>query len=207
MPPELTEKAVIPGIPNARYWLDRDIAPFIRDVIQDNQRELEARARAGEPIDVIPPMNLLAISGGGDDGTFAAGLLVGWTAHGTRPEFKVVTGISAGALVAPFAFLGTQYDGVIQRIATSLGPNDVFHSRNVLTRLASDGMADSKPLSRLVAKHVTPEILATIASEYAKGRVLQIGTTDLDSGDRSLGTWAPSHPAECPGRSIYFATS
>jgi len=182
VPSTLTEKAVIPGIPNSRNWLDRDLAPFIQAVLQDDKREREALAKAGKTSDPLPPASLLAISGGGDAGAFAAGLLAGWTAHGSRPEFRVVTGISAGALIAPFAFLGPRYDDVLRSVFTSVHSDDIFHERNVLVGLASDGMADSGPLSRLVAKYVTPEILAAVAEEYAKGRVLEIGTTDLDAG-------------------------
>lgn len=182
VPATLTEHAVIPGIANARFRLDHDVTPFIEDAVQANKRESEMLARAGMPNDVLPLGNMLAVSGGGDAGAFAAGLIAGWTTQGTRPMFKVVTGISAGALVAPFAYLGPEYDGVIRHVSNGIGPKDIFHSRNVLTRLASDGMADSKPLSRLLAKYVTAQVLAAIAGEYAKGRILLIGTTDLDSG-------------------------
>ncbi|MGE8146656.1 patatin-like phospholipase family protein [Pseudomonas frederiksbergensis] len=182
VPPSLTEKAVIPGIPNARYRLDHDRTPFIEDAVRSNKRESQVLAEAGKLGDILPLAHMLAVSGGGDAGAFAAGLIAGWTTHGTRPLFKVVTGISAGALVAPFAFLGSEYDGVIRYVSNAIGPKDIFHSRNVLTRFASDGIADSKPLSRLIAKYVTAEILSAIASEYAKGRILLIGTTDLDSG-------------------------
>ncbi|TPG76183.1 patatin-like phospholipase family protein [Pseudomonas arsenicoxydans] len=182
VPPTLTERAVVPGIPEARYWLDRDLAPLIRDVHQSNLREAQALARSGEPNDTLPLANMLAISGGGDAGTFAAGIIAGWTLHGTRPAFKVVTGISAGALVAPFAYLGPAYDDIILRICSAIGPKDVFHSRSVLTRLASDGIAHSKPLARLVAQCISTDILAAIAAQYANGRLLMIGTTDLDAG-------------------------
>src|SRR5882672_5695264 len=94
VPPALTERAVIAGIPNARYWLDRDLAVFIQSVIQDSKRENDALARAGKPINPLPPAYLLGISGGGDAGAFAAGLLAGWSVHGDRPQFKVVTGVS-----------------------------------------------------------------------------------------------------------------
>src|SRR5712672_99000 len=182
VPPALTEKAVIAGIPNSRYWLDRDLAPSIQSVLEDSKRENDALVRAGKPLDPLPPIYLLGISGGGDAGAFAAGLLAGWSVHGGRPQFKVVTGISAGALIAPFAFLGPQYDEVIRSVSTSIGPQEVFHERNRLAGLASDGMADSGPLARLVAKYVTPELLAEIAHEFSNGRVLEIGTTDLDAG-------------------------
>jgi hypothetical protein len=183
VPPTLTERAVIPGFPEARFWLDRDLAPFIHSVMQDDKREREALARAGKSnSDPLPPASFLAISGGSDAGAFAAGILVGWTAHGNRPQFRVVTGISAGALIAPFAFLGPQYDDVIRKVFTSVRSEDIFRRRNMLVGLASEGMADSEPLSRLVAEYVTPQILAAVAEEYAKGRVLEIGTTDLDAG-------------------------
>ena len=86
----------------------------------------------------MPPVYLLGISGGGDNGAFAAGLLAGWSVHGDRPEFKVVTGISAGALIAPFAFLGPRYDEVVRRVATSVRREDIFHTRSSLAGLASD---------------------------------------------------------------------
>src|SRR5689334_12763826 len=93
VPPTLTEKAVIPGIPKARYRLDHDLTPFIEDAVQSNKRESEELAKAGKPNHILPLANMLAVSGGGDAGAFAAGLIAGWTTHGTRPRFKVVTGI------------------------------------------------------------------------------------------------------------------
>nr|WP_277613852.1 patatin-like phospholipase family protein [Acinetobacter nematophilus] len=124
----------------------------------------------------------MAISGGGDNGAFAAGVLGGLSASGQRPYFKVVTGISTGALIAPFAFLGTPYDDILQTVATSVGPDKIFQHRNIFMGLAKDGMANSKPLAKILKQYITPEILNLVAKEYRKGRVLQIGTTDLDSG-------------------------
>jgi hypothetical protein len=106
VPKSQTEEAQIAGIPRARVWLDRDLAPFIDSVIRDSERETEALHKAGKETDPMPPANLLAISGGGDAGAFTVGILSGWTARGDRPEFRVVTGVSTGALIAPFAFLG-----------------------------------------------------------------------------------------------------
>jgi patatin-like phospholipase len=126
VPPTLTERAVIPGIPNSRFWLDGDLAPFIKAALQDNERQRKTLAKARKTTDPLPSANLLAISGGSDAGAFAAGLLAGWTAHGGRPEFMLVTGISAGALIAPFAFLGPQYDDAIRSVFTSVRSEDIF---------------------------------------------------------------------------------
>ena len=182
VPADLVDRATTPGIPDSRYWLGADIGPFIKGVIDDNRRELEALSKAGLSTDPMPPAYVLAISGGGDNGSFGAGLLAGWTVHGDRPQFRVVTGISAGGLIAPFAYLGPAYDPVLRDVAVSVGEDDVFRSRGLITGLSSDGMADSEPLARLVAQHVTPQVLAAVAAEYEKGRALVIGTTDLDSG-------------------------
>jgi hypothetical protein len=104
VPEELTTRAEIPGIPNARYWVGIDTEPFTRDVLAAREREQEYLARSGQTGE-LPSVDLLALSGGGDKGAFGSGLLNGWTAAGNRPTFKAVTGISTGALIAPFAFL------------------------------------------------------------------------------------------------------
>jgi predicted acylesterase/phospholipase RssA len=196
VPPVLTEKAVIPEIPNARVWLDRDLGPFMEAVIDDLNREIAALEKDGSPTDRLPPVYTLSISGGGDAGAFAAGILSGWTAHGDRPQFRVVTGTSVGALIAPFAYLGSEYDETVRSVAVSVRPEAIFDRRSTLMGLASDGMASSEPLSRIVAKYVTAETLAAIAREYARGRVLQVATTDLDAGRQvvwNMGAIASSH--------------
>jgi len=182
VPEALTEQAVVPGMPDSRIWMDRDLTSFVKVVLEDNARERSALLQAGRPVDPLPPVYFLSISGGGDNGAFAAGVLSGWTDSGTRPDFKVVTGISAGALIAPFAFLGPAYDEVIRKVATSLSPGAVFRARNRLKGLLSDGMASSAPIRQLVAHYVTPQLLAEVAREHAKGRALEIATTDLDAG-------------------------
>jgi hypothetical protein len=106
VPWELTARAVIPGIPGARYLVGVDIEPFVQDVLAARQREEEFLARAGHT-GPLPPADLLVISGGGDNGSFGAGLLCAWTASGNRPMFKSVSGISTGALIAPLAFVGS----------------------------------------------------------------------------------------------------
>jgi hypothetical protein len=180
VPVELTTRAVVPGIPNARYWVLADVEPFVRDALAARQREeayLSQSGRAGE----LPPLELLAISGGGDKGAFGAGLLNGWTASGTRPTFKAVTGVSTGALIAPFAFLGPEYDKVLEEVYTTISPADVARPRSAIAAIGNDGMADNLPLWGLIAKHVDERLLAAVAAEHEKGRILLIGTTDLDA--------------------------
>ncbi len=181
VPAQDTTRAEIPGIPNARYWVQTDIEPFIRDAIASGQREQAYLARIGHR-GPLPPINFLAVSGGGDDGAFGAGLLVGWSATGTRPEFKGVTGVSTGALIAPFAFLGPEEDDALREVYTTIGPQNILLPRGLLAALTSDGLADNSPLFELISRYINAEFLARIAREYQeKGRLLLIGTTNLDA--------------------------
>jgi predicted acylesterase/phospholipase RssA len=129
----------------------------------------------------LPPANFLALSGGGDQGAFAAGFLKGWSESGSRPEFKVVTGISTGALIAPFAFLGSAYDTQLQDAYTNISRDDVYMERGFLSGLFSDGLYDTAPLRQMIERYFTPALLNAIAAEYRKGRLLFVGTTDLDA--------------------------
>ena len=126
-------------------------------------------------------MSYLAVSGGGDNGAFGAGLMNGWTETGTRPEFKMVTGISTGALIAPFAFLGPDYDAALREVYTSMTPEKVFRARGLLAALFDDAMADTSPLAQVIAGYANQKMFDAIAREYQKGRLLMIGTTDLDA--------------------------
>lgn len=180
VPSELTTQAVIPGIPGARYFVAIDLEPMVADALAARERESAARVRAGESAE-LPPADMLAISGGGDKGAFGAGLLNGWTESGTRPEFKIVTGVSTGALIAPFAFLGPEYDNVLRSVYTQVSPNDILTPRMFIAAIQNDGMADNTPLWNLIARFVDQALLNQIAEEYAKGRFLLIGTTNLDA--------------------------
>ena len=126
-------------------------------------------------------MNYLAVSGGGDNGAFGAGLMNGWTETGTRPEFKMVTGVSTGALIAPFAFLGSDYDATLREVYTTMTPEKVYRARGISAALFDDAMADTTPLSQVIAGYADQKMFDAIAREYQKGRLLMIGTTDLDA--------------------------
>ncbi len=153
--------AVVLGLPDARAWGDSE-AEFAR---------------------LLPTVNgpWLAISGGGADGAFGAGLLTGWSQSGSRPDFAVVTGVSIGSLIAPFAFLGSNYDEELGRNFTTTSAADVFEDR--LTR---DSLFDYWPLKRVIAQRVTPKLLTEIAAEHRRGRRLLVATTSLDTGRRAI---------------------
>jgi hypothetical protein len=129
----------------------------------------------------LPPTSYLAISGGSDNGAFTAGFLNGWTKAGTRPEFKLVTGVSTGALIAPFAFLGPAYDETLKSMYTNISRKDILKDRIFYSVLVNDAMADTAPLVELLKVKVTQEMVDAIAAEYAKGRLLFLATTNLDA--------------------------
>ena len=185
VPHELTMKAEIPGMPGVRYSVGGDMSELSKIAIDATLKEQELLAKQGHK-GPMPPAVFVAISGGGDNGAYAAGLLNGWTASGTRPEFKLVTGISTGALIAPFAFLGPKYDATLKQVYTTISPKDVLVPRNVVSGVFSDAMADNTPLWNLTRKSVNAALLKEIAAEYAKGRFLLVATADLDARRASI---------------------
>jgi predicted patatin/cPLA2 family phospholipase len=127
------------------------------------------------------PRTYLALSGGGADGAYGAGVLNGWTASGTRPEFSIVSGVSTGALIAPFAFLGAGYDAKLRDAYTSGIAESIVDAPNILNVLFGSGLFGNARLRDLVARYVDQDMLDAIAAEHAKGRDLFIVTTNLDS--------------------------
>jgi len=180
VPAELTSKAEIPGMPGVRSVPGGEMTVLIQAARDSLRLEQEDRAKRGLK-GPLPPAVYLAISGGGDNGAFTAGLLNAWTAAGTRPEFRLVTGISTGALIAPFAFLGSKYDATLKEIYTTISPKDILVSRSLLAGVLSDAMADNAPLLALTRKSVNAALLKEVAAEYARGRFLLIATGDLDA--------------------------
>jgi len=175
-------RAQIPRLKNVRYTIGepQDMKAFQLEAMGAARREFKYRGLSEAQKD-LPPVNFLAVSGGGDNGAFTAGLLNGWSDSGTRPEFKLVTGVSTGGLIAPFAFLGQEYDNNLKDFYTNTSAEDIMKPRWLVSALFSDAIADNTPLWRLVGKEVTREMLDKIAAEYEKGRVLLVGTTNLDS--------------------------
>ncbi len=131
------------------------------------------------------PVNILVLSGGGGAGAFGAGLLAGWSQLGTRPHFQIVTGVSVGALIAPFAFLGPHWDHQL---------SFAFHGEHVRSLLETRmfgwlgaafgwSLYRGTPLRALVDRYVTPALLRAVAAQTARGRLLLVATTNLDTGN------------------------
>ncbi len=175
-PESLAEQATVLGIPNARYWPDTQGEALAREALAAQQRERAAIGGVGR----LPPAAFLAVSGGGENGAFGAGLLCGWYDSGTIPVFKLVTGVSTGALIAPFAFLGGAYYERLRTLYTTIAPSDVLEVRGIYGALFGDALADTTPLLRLIERYCDARMLADIADAYRKGRILLIGTTNLD---------------------------
>ena len=159
------------------------------------------RVRESQRPAVIPPRRTaLVLSGGGSYGAYTAGVLCGWTETGTRPQFDVVTGVSTGALISVFAFLGPQYDNELHRAYTTVSSKDIYRCKPLPWSLLSDSLNDSKPLLRQIHAIITPEVVSELAEAHHCGRRLYIGTTDLD-GHRpviwDLGAIAASDKPDC----------
>ena len=134
-------------------------------------------------------LNILELSGGGQNGAFGAGFLNGWTEHGGRPQFDIVTGVSTGALLATQAFLGTPADdAALKEIFTGIDSDNIYKKAGIfnILRRAANSYYDTTPLKALIAKYITPEVIERVAAAYDDGRRLIIGTTNLDYHQ----TWA-----------------
>lgn len=139
------------------------------DDAQAFQSLIDGAGAAGDP--------WLVLSGGGENGAFAAGLLAGWSQAGDRPAFGVVTGVSTGALIAPFAFVGPAADAALRANYTEITAADVFE----LGGNPTAALTDNWPLKDRIDKSVTPDLLKAVAAEHAKGRRLLIATTQVDA--------------------------
>jgi predicted acylesterase/phospholipase RssA len=149
--------ATIPGMPDARFWADS---------VSDFTAALPSQ-----------PGPWIALSSGGADGAFGAGLINGLTESGKRPDYSVVTGVSTGALMAPFVFAGPKYDGALRDAYTKISAADIFEIGGT-----GESFVDSWPLKDLIAKQITPGLLADIAAAHNSGRRLFVVTTNIDAG-------------------------
>jgi len=174
------ETAVVPGYPDARVWGDGS-APNMPERLTEFISQIRARAAEDGSFPNGGRLDSLVLSGGGSDGPFGAGLLVGWTEAGTRPEFTFVTGISAGALIAPFAFLGPDFDDELEQFSIENSTDTLITVTLLRGLLDGVGLVDNSKLRQKLRGLITPEVVFRIAEEHDKGRRLMIGTTNLDA--------------------------
>jgi hypothetical protein len=157
--------ASIPGIPQARIWGDGDSDwPSLIDSAAAHERRV----------------TVLALSGGGAEGAYGAGFLKGWSETGTRPVFTIVTGTSVGALIAPFAFLGTSYDARLSMIFSS-GEMENLLRLDGLSGLLGSGVFKVAPFKQLIAQYADEAMINAIAAEHRKGRRLFVVTANVDA--------------------------
>ena len=174
-----TRQASVLGLTNERFFPFNGVGALDAELQATLRRQRKARGLA--PDAPVPELRLLAVSGGGENGAFGAGLLCGWSEHGTRPVFDVVTGVSTGALTAPFAYLGSAYDPQLRNVYTQLRPSDVLVKRYFTAALFDDALSDNSPLFATISRYLNEEMMAAVAKAYDSGRLLFIGTTDLDA--------------------------
>jgi hypothetical protein len=164
---EQQDVAGVPGIVDARIWADDPTGLSRTAAFSDGQRKSTS-------------IDVLALSGGGAEGAFGAGLLVGWTESGNRPEFSVVSGTSSGALIAPFAFLGVSHDAILRDLFTS-GIAETLLRVDGLNAIFGSGVFKTEPLKRLIARYVDEDLLRLVAAQHRRGRRLFIVTTNIDA--------------------------
>jgi predicted acylesterase/phospholipase RssA len=177
LPESLIHQAEVPGGSTARMWgdeLPNDISSRV-EIFRQQFGTHEGKNVFDEPI------TYLAISGGGSSGAFGAGLLKGWSESGTRPELFIVSGVSTGALIAPFAFLGSEYDERLEQLYTSLSTEDLIAGRSLVRGLLSDALFDTRRFREVLQQIVTREMIEDIGREYDRGRRLLIATTNLEA--------------------------
>jgi len=160
------EEAQVPGFPHVRAFADSPAKPLGTE---------PAKFAAQKEF------SLLALSGGGADGAFGAGVLNGWTVSRQRPEFTVVTGASTGALMAPFAFLGPDYDDAMKEMYTGGYAQQLVSATNFTNVLFGAGLISADNAHSIVSRFVNPRLLAAIAREHRRGRRLYVVTTNLDA--------------------------
>ena len=186
LPVEDIRRAEIPGMSGVRAWGGQLNADFQADLVASIKQE-----PAGVfPLDEngYPIYHGLALSGGGSNGAFGAGILNGWSKAGTRPDFKVVTGISTGALIAPFAFLGPGYDEQLKTVYTTMRTRDILERLNIFRIIfQGEAFAHTTPLKQLIETHFDADFLQAVAAAHNQGRRLYVGSTHMDA--QTLMVW------------------
>lgn len=179
VPQDLMANAQVPGMPEIRAVMGMPDSglqkSLVKAIVEDNSGDYALDSVGNR----IYPM--LCISGGSANGAYGAGFLKGWSDEGTRPKFKIVTGVSTGAIIAPFVFLGKEYDNEIEKIYTTMSTKDVMRPKGPLQALFGDSFASNKPLAKELDKYITDAIIKKVAEEHLARRRLFVGTALLDT--------------------------
>lgn len=174
VPKQFVGQAEVPEFSGARTFADEISPAFLAGMAERRQQLIESGLAK-------TPLHVLALSGGGENGAFGAGLLNGWTASGTRPEFEIVSGVSTGALIAPLAFLGPEYDGALKDFYTNISTSDILVANPVGGLMGGAALASNAPLKKIVAGIVDEKLLQKIAAQHQRGRRLLVVTTNLEA--------------------------
>lgn len=176
-PPEANYKAFYPvGFPDVRI-IGTATPEIFMDEVDDILKSSRVIGRSGSGLDI------LALSSGGADGAFGAGVMNGWTASGKRPKFDIVTGVSTGSLIAPFAFLGPEYDANITRLYTETSTRDLVQAKFFSGIVNGQSLFNTKRLRNVIKRELTDDMIDRIGDEYLTGRRLFVGTTHLDAAE------------------------
>ena len=160
--PDLMSTAKVAQMEGIRAWAFEHSPAFQQDLVYSIKQGQQHGS--GGSVEKEGYFNILALSGGGAKGAFSAGILCGWSEAGSRPTFKIVTGISTGALIAPFAFLGIEYDKTIQQLNTTIATKDVMGMRSrLIVRGGIDSLADSSPLENLIIEYFDKDVIQNVA--------------------------------------------
>ena len=183
LPKSLENKSQMIGFHDIRAWGDASSQAMERSA-QQSVQQMKAAHHGKIPTEI----NALAISGGGADGAFGAGILYGWTKTGKRPEFHLVSGISTGALIAPLAFLGPEYDGRLKELYTTISDEQIYKLNNPLALMGAfirpvlnRSLASNEPMKKIMRKIIDEDMVRAIAREHLKGKRLFIGTSQINA--------------------------
>lgn len=177
VPPDLIYQSQIPNMKNVRIVVNPSDSQKTVDYFAPAYKDLHTKLVSGKNT------NTLIVSGGGANGAYGAGVLYGWSKTGTRPAFDLVTGVSTGAFIGMFAFLGPEYDEQLKTVYTTISDKHIFLIRKwvSLILLRNDSIASTKPFKEMLARYVNMDVLQKVAAEHAKGRYFYVLTAQLDA--------------------------
>jgi predicted acylesterase/phospholipase RssA len=185
VPEKKLEQVKVEGFPDSiRFWADEAPKNYTQMITQRSAIYRAAHEDYFKEHGAYPPLHYLAISGGAYDGAFGAGFLSGWSKSGTRPDFTLVTGVSTGALIAPFVYIGQKYDAQLEKIYTNTTTKNILVTSiwDVLDGITGGlSLVDSSPLEYSIKHTITKQVMQEIAAENRKGKRLYIATTNMEA--------------------------